>query len=71
MSDEDDQLDFLKIEYPCLYLFVCQVKGISSQEFMDFCKALGNHENSYYYIYHIHGWLFPPFAQLRTQGELK
>ena len=71
MTDEEDQLDFLNIEYPCLYFFVCLVREISCQEFMDICKALENHENTKLYVYHIHGWWFPHLAQLRTQGKLK
>ena len=57
-------------EYPCLYFHVCEVKGISSQEFMELCKTFFD-EDPLLFVYYIHGWLIPHFAHLRSQNKLR
>ena len=38
--DEFEQMHLLESEYICLYYLVCEVKGIDTTEFMEFCRGL-------------------------------
>ena len=69
IKSETDQVDFLKYDYPCLYFYICGVKGISVDEFMDKCKEFEYAEPELY-IYYIHGWLIPTFNQMRANKKL-
>ena len=58
LQTDEDQLDFLKFEYPCLYFLVCDARGIDYQDFMDFCKLCEDLDPNYN-IYYIWGYFRP------------
>ena len=63
-------MDVLKYEYPCLYLYACEVLGIDCQAFKDLCECC-EHGGPEIQVYHIHGFLIPLLAKQRAQKKLQ
>ena len=51
-------MHLLESEYICLYYLVCEVKGIDTSEFMDFCENLQD-KDPRTMAHHFHGWVVP------------
>ena len=70
LETDEEQLDFLKFEYPCLYFQVCDVRGIDCSIFKKFCRLCEDLDNSKYYIYYIWGYYRPMVKEMKDQGKL-
>ena len=62
-------MDFLKFGFPGMYLFVCDVKKMSSELFREMCKTCEEGDPEVYTFY-ILGWFLPFLSQLRAQNKL-
>ena len=71
LDTEAEQIELLLYEYVCLYFFVCEIKGVSTQEFRDLCKTFEDLDDlPELYIYFVHGWLWPHIVEMRKQNKL-
>ena len=64
----DDQMNLLKYEYTGLYLLINKFKGVSDDEFTDWCKNCDDDVELRTFC--IHGWWIPYIDQLIERGKL-
>ena len=62
-------MDFLKYEYPGIFVHICSVRGISIQPYLDFCKRCKYGPPEVYVLY-IHGRLFQQYLQSKSEKKL-
>ena len=70
LRTEEQRINLLSYEYLGLYFHVCRVKGISTEEFREFCKNLNTKNNPELMVYYIHGWLLHDFEEMNQLKKL-